>query len=56
MRLSGNNIRQWGDYARSMYFMTGMTFRQRGKDHVRQESEEMFEYLICAHLSGEWRL
>lgn len=30
MRLSGNNIRQW-EIMRSMYFMTGMTFRQRAK-------------------------
>ena len=30
MRLSGNNIRQW-EIMRSMYFMTGMIFRQRAK-------------------------
>lgn len=35
MRLSGNNIRQW-EIMRSMYFMTGMTFQAKGKDHVRQ--------------------
>ena len=28
--ISGNNIRQW-EIMRSMYFMTGMTFRQRAK-------------------------
>ena len=40
-----------------MYFMTGMTFRQRAKIMCRQgESEEMFEYLICAicPVSGDY--
>ncbi len=56
MRLSGNNIRQW-EIMRSMYFMTGMDIPAKGKDHVRQgESEEMFEYLICAicPVSGDY--
>lgn len=56
MRLSGNNIRQW-EIMRSMYFMTGMTFRQRAKImSARGESEEMFEYLICAicPVSGDY--
>ena len=56
MRLSGNNIRQW-EIMRSMYFNDRYDIPAKGKDHVRQgESEEMFEYLICAILSGEWRL
>mgnify|MGYP000226015112 CR=1 FL=1 len=56
MKLLVNDISQRETMPFS-YFMTDTIFRTKGKDHVRQgESEEMFEYLICAicPVSGDY--